>query len=573
MTPSTAANGAPVPLVVSIGIVRDVDDEWTDVRMISAQAEEEMVDHLSRGPVSILVFGPLLPVSEAHRILHRCSIEFGGRCPRCIVSGVGTHTTLFQDGIDDDVVYYLSRGPLSRSELRALIRGALGMTALPRHQLAGAFGPGPDVLLELLRRLSLQTNLSDVTAVATEVVTRYITASDVQWLLYDGAAHTLWMGEDGGATDRVESAAAGLVGYVARTGQRVVIARPESDSRYDSEADNPAQIGVLHFLAHPVHGTDGTVAAVIAVSRTEDLAFTPSDLLVLEQIVSAMTPTLCGLLLERSLQARVSTAVAPDDDIYRREAVEHHRRGLVFEGRLLTTSPGWLRLGPAWLVAVAAILFAFISLVRIPEYASGTGVIRPRIEVAVSAPVAGRLDAVEARSGQHVEAGALLGRLVRLSDKGEEPLWAPARGVVTSLDIRTGQLVAAGDRLASVVDESAGYELVAFVPASYESQIAPGMSMFFRINGYSDAAQTASIEAVGPILLNRVEAAHIGGDFVTIPGPVVVVRSRLKEMLLSVSGSKVRYRQGMTGDVDVRIGSTPMLASVVAPLRDVVVSQ
>lgn len=563
------ADGRDMPLVVMMGLARETQERWDGFRVVNASREEDVIGLLSREPIAVLVLGPLLRASDAHRVIRRIGVEFPTRRPRCIVTDVGAQTTLFQDGIDDDSVFYLSRGPLGGRELRALITAATRPARLDRD----ALGSRPDesgAMLDLLNRLSLQTSVTDVAALAAETTARLLEAGHAQCLLYDAATHTLLAGHDDGAGSPLDSAAAGLVGYVARTGHRVILQRPGDDPRYDPEADNPTGQAIQHFLAQPMRGQDGAVLGVITAVRVNEVPFCAGDIGRLEEIAASVAPTLATLLLHRSLQTQLRTsATTADDNIYRREALEHYARGTHVEGRLLITQPAWLRVTPVVLMATCATALAVLIFIRIPDYASGSGVIRPRAEIAVSAPAAGRLDAVEATTGQHVEAGALLGRLIRLTDGGEEPLWAPASGVVSSLDIRAGQLVTTGDRVASIVDESAGYEFVAFLPASYESQLTTGMSMYFRVHDYADAPQVARITAVGPVLLSRADAIKIGGDFLPISGPVVVVRSRLPLTLASSSGKHVRYRHGMTGEADVRLGSSPALTSLMPPLRQV----
>jgi hypothetical protein len=557
-----------MPLVVTMGLGRDAQEEWAGLRVVATSREEDVIGRVSLEPVAVLVLGPLLRASEAYRVMRRLSIEFPNRCPRYIVTGVGPQSTLFQDGIDDDSVYYLSRGPLGGDELRALVTAA---TRPVRSKRERPGGPAHDsgTMLDLLNQLSLQTSVADVAALTAEASARLIATGETQCLLYDAASHTLLAGNEDGTGSPLDSAAAGLVGYVARTGHRVTIERPGNDPRYDPDADNPNGHSIQHFVAQPIRGLDGAVIGVITAARVDDVAFSADEISLLEEVATCATPALTTLLLQRTLQPQVSPfATALDEDVYRREALQHHGRGTIVEGRLLTTQPAWLRVTPIFLMATCAVVLTVLVLIRIPDYASGSGVIRPRAEIAVSAPVAGRLEAVEAATGQYVEAGTLLGRLVRLSDGAEEPLWAPASGIVMNLDIRAGQLVTSGDRVASIVDESAGYEFVAFLPASYEGQLAAGMSMFFRIHDHAEVPQKARISAVGPVLLSRAEATRIAGEFLPIAGPVVVVRSRLPPTLASSSGKSVRYRHGMTGDADVRLGSTSALANLMPPLRE-----
>jgi hypothetical protein len=569
----SARADAPVtrePLVVTIGVARDTGLSWAGVRRVDAVDEGEVLECITQGRVAVLVLGPRLRPADAHRLVRRSATDFPDRHPRCIVSGAGAQAGLFQDTIDDDAIYYLSRGVLGEHELRALvIAAAFGATvARPRLRSEIAAAAGADVLLDTVSRLSLQTDVTAAAALVSDAVRRLAVADDAH-CLFEERTQTLWSREEPIGGERRDSAAAGIVGYVARTGWPVAVARCDADPRFDAECDDPRGGGSAHLVAEPIVGADGAVLAIVSALRREG-QFSPLDRQIVADVAVCAAPILGGLALEQTLRERVIAAASTDDDgMYRREAVEWHAGGGQLEGRLLETAPRWMRMTLVLLVAVSLSVLGVIALIRIPEYASGGGVVRSRSAAAVTAPVAGRVEAIAVAVGQYVEAGALVGRITRLADAVPEPLWSPARGVVVGLERRPGQMVSPGDRVATIVDETAGYEFLALLPATYESHLSPGMPLFFRIHGFADAPQMVRIDEIGPVLLTRSDAAQVAGDFVSMPGPAVVVRSRLPPTLTAASGRSVRYRQGMTGDADVRVSADSGLASLFPALKQV----
>jgi membrane fusion protein (multidrug efflux system) len=560
------------PLVVTIGLEPDTERNWEQMRAFAAHSEDGVMRRVAQDDATVVVLGPLLDASDAYRIIHRCSTDCADRRPRCVVSGAGTQLELFQDGIDGDTVYYLARGALGGTELRTLVAAAAGrrMPLASANSLCDPRGDESDLLLDFLSRLSLQVDLQAVAALLVDTIKRAVDVADAWCLFYDERTHTLSSQEGAGGEPRRESAATGLVGYVACTGQSVVVARPQDDPRYDPDTDHPVRNPAAHFSAQPVPGLAGGVLGVVAAIRTYDTAFSAEELRRINQLVTCAVPTFVTLLLQRSLQERVSDeAASGDTDLYRREALEHRARGDAPEGRLLDSSPSWLRLTPVFLMGAAVVLVA-AAFIRIPEYATGSSVVRPRAETVVNAPWPGRIDAIDVTVGQRVEAGASLGRLVPLSGDGEERLWTPVGGVIAGIHMRPGQPVTSGDHLASIVDESAGYELVAFLPASAKSQIVVGMSIAFKIHGHDDVPQVGRIDGVGPVLPTATDASGVVRDLPpTAAAPVLVVRSRLPAAIADVSGAVLRYGAGMTADARVQVASEPALVSLMPALRRV----
>jgi hypothetical protein len=409
----------------------------------------------------------------------------------------------------------------------------------------------------------MQADLPNACGLLVDVLRGLNVADAGQCLVYDDSTHTLWStDEDSDSTPRA-SAAAGLVGFVARTGEPVALLHLEADPRYDHDADGPPR-GRTSFVAEPMTDADGTVLAVVTAVRHSAGPFSTADVGLIRRLVACSAPVFSSLRQQHTLKQRVlahtSSALA-DLDLYRPEALRHQLEAGSGCGRLLQTSPPWLPWIPPVMLAAIALSVGALGLVRIPAYVKAEGWVRARQEVVVEAPTTGHVDAINVKEGQRVEAGTLVGRLSGASDAKEYAMKAVAGGVVAHVWALPGQWLSPGDRIASIVDEAAGYEFIAFAPASYESEILQGMSMVVRIRGYADSPQTFQVDEVGPVLMNRSDAARRGGEAMRLTGPTVAVRSRLRPDFFRWSGRSIHYSPGMQGDVDVRLSAESVLRS------------
>src|SRR5262249_29617510 len=153
---------------------------------------------------------------------------------------------------------------------------------------------------------------------------------------------------------------------------------------------------------------------------------------------------------------------AASDGLYRHEAVTAFQTANAPTTPLLVTYPTWLRLSVRAVIAAFVVFMALAVVFPLPEYATAPAV------------------------------------------------------------IRTG---AAGAPTATALTNEGPYEVVAFVPAQYSSQLQPGISMIVRLHG-SKIVQRLAVEAVGPRVETRAGLRGYGGDTLRWSDPVIVVRSR-----------------------------------------------
>ena len=65
-----------------------------------------------------------------------------------------------------------------------------------------------------------------------------------------------------------------------------------------------------------------------------------------------------------------------EEDIYRKEALEHYQKGAQRQGTILRISPRWLNAAFWVLCGFGVVAVFFVSLARVNEYATGPAVIR-----------------------------------------------------------------------------------------------------------------------------------------------------------------------------------------------------
>jgi membrane fusion protein, multidrug efflux system len=143
-------------------------------------------------------------------------------------------------------------------------------------------------------------------------------------------------------------------------------------------------------------------------------------------------------------------------------------------------------------------------------------------------------------------------------------LRAPHAGTVADVWARTGQLAAPGIPLLSLVRDSAPLQVTGVLPARFRPMLAPGQQMTLELEGYPQVRHRLRVgqiseQAVGPAQVQRmlgIEAA----DSLSLSGPSVVVTGLLEERQFPFLGQRYRFHDGMTGTLEVRVGTQPLWA-------------
>jgi membrane fusion protein (multidrug efflux system) len=552
--------------------------QWESLRIIEAADAEDGLRYLDQEDVAVLALGPRLPPDEARAILARSVVEFPGNCNLNIVAGVGASADLFQEFIDDDRIFYLSRGPLSDAHLRSLVVAAASRFRAGQESAEEVLSAeAKDRLVEFCARLSVQPDAATAGSLLAEAAREEFGADTVQCLLYDSEKQVLTSAD--GTEPRVETAAAGLAGYIARTAESIRLDRVGDDPRYDVEADNPGGRVDACFLAEPLFGPRNAVIGVVSAVRSEGSPFSAEDAHRMASLAACAAPTLGALLFQSHAQTVLQEqahAAGTHLDIFRQEALDFQTKNWDQEGDVLQSVPAWLRKTHWLTIALVVCGLVYMVLAKVDETATGPVVVRARSKIALTATTGGLVRSVEVAAGDRVRMGDLLLRfydapgstsLERL--KGQ--LRAPADGLVSDILVRPGQQVGSGDQVASIVDESAGYELIAMLPGSYAPQIHPGMDIVLKLVGYPDSHEVVAIERVGTEIVGPHEAARYAGrestDALTVAGPVLIVRSTPPPKF-SAGDRSYAFHDGMTGEGEVRVRSERMIVSLVPGLEN-----
>jgi membrane fusion protein (multidrug efflux system) len=615
-----------LPTVLVVGsmagsdIARQIASFATVEQVEDAEAALECLDQRH---VTVLVCGEHLPGTSAADFLQRVVTRFPQAGTVNVVLAAGEVREAFQELVDEDELFYLSSEPLPVSEIGSVIRGAIDhheVRRQPRPESRWQDSGAAAHVLDMMRNLARAEGIKEAAPLIAETVVEIMIAERVHLLLYDPIEETLSAINDD--EERVESAAAGLVGFVARSGSSVLVPEARSDPRFDQEADDPPGSGDEQLLVVPVVDSSRRVLVVLVAVRSSDQPrFSQDERDRLRLLAGQLTPVFQHLTLKSELEAVTTRDVAAmqkqSADIYRQEALEYHEAHGV-EGRLLDLSPAWTR-WTYWLVlTITMVGLAYICFGRIHEYAEGPAVVRVTGRAEVIAAAAGTVTAVEVSAGQKVAPGDLLVRLydaqelaslerirrefdlqliASLRDPADESIRrslatlraqkdlaeaqlelreirASSSGTVSDIRVRVGQLLAPGDTAMSIVTDQTAYSIVAFIPGHYRPQMSQGAPLRFEITGYQHAYQMLRVDHIGDEIIGPAEARRFLGpdaDDSMIPaGPAVVVRAQIRTQMFEADRRQYSFFDGMLGTAEVQVRSQSILLTLIPDLKAVV---
>ena len=319
-----------------------------DAERIAAMREHRRV---------VLVFGPGISAEDVAASLEAMLQHAPHTACPSIVLAAEEQLAGFQELIDADRLFYLSRTGLSDRDLNALIDSAL---ALPRVQAS----LDRYLTADQLRRIALAQSVAELADALRAAMSSAVDAERTRCLLYDSERQILWAPND--SSDGY-SAAAGVVSFIHRTGLTVTLPRLGDDARYDLDLDNPGGESADRFLGVAVRAGRGEIIAVLTALRpTPERAFEPLEIAALETVAAHASPYLAAWLVEPEETA------SP----FRRRALRELEQPLSAGPEPLRLESHWMR-AASWLVAAVfvALLLALV-FVRVPRYATGTALVR-----------------------------------------------------------------------------------------------------------------------------------------------------------------------------------------------------
>lgn len=302
--------------------------------------------------------------------------------------------------------------------------------------------------------------------------------------------------------------------------------------------------------------------------------------------------------------------------LFRDRAVLHYAQASHKDGDCLRLSPHWARSVYAFLLIACGVLFAYAVLGRVPEYATGTAVVRLAHVTDIEAPTTGIVEDVAIRNGTRVSRGQVLVRLAAAEEQSvvdnleaeyrqqafasvqandaagaaatlNEVLGAlePARvrlerkiirassdGVVCNLRVRRGRAVAVGDLVLSISPSDTVYELVGLFPGRYAPLLNAGQDLRFHVTGYPHAwCSVAITEVAAEVLASEAIGAILGrslAGLTPVGQPLVLVRAPLRGHSFTSDNGVHPLVSGLQGSAEVRISNDRIIYAVLPWLKD-----
>jgi multidrug efflux pump subunit AcrA (membrane-fusion protein) len=456
-------------------------------------------------------------------------------------------------------------------------------------------------VLSLIRRVALQTDLASSLRVLGNGLAELTDCARVHCLTADPLTGTPWAA--GASPDS-------LSGLTAHQRQQIC-AQPATRCRvYSPDVDDPGGTGREKILTHPIMAGDAVIAVMLAIREEEDPAFTRREGMLLATVAAQVAP-----LLLSAVHAALARAEqrAPDNPLFREEALERYR-SQKRDGALLDLSPRWISHAyPAVLICLGAgLLYGVLG--KIHQYSSGPALIR--IEgTEITARAGGTVVTTYVDPGETVTAGQLLLQLHDDSESAElgevlleyerqlatflfdpasesaktslssiaarrqkakqvldaRAIRAPRDGIVSDLRVREGSRLEAGDYIMTVVSADAMPTLIALLPGHDRPRLRPGMTVQFKIPGYEKTNEKAIIDEVGSEVIGPQEASRYVGnkiaDALTIKGPVVIVRARLRSRTFESRDKVYTFADGMTAQAEASVRKRRVLVALIPALE------
>jgi membrane fusion protein (multidrug efflux system) len=625
--PSTARLPAGLAVLLvgfDAGTIRQLEGRLAG-EVLTAEDADGVCELLAGRQVTVLGLGGEIEGPAARRLLGTVIARHPDPARRHVVLAA-SQPELFQDLVARDQLYYLTAKPPPVDDVLSILESAVERyrSTVSPEQVAAHEAERPDDarrLLELTHQLAGQVEIGRAAGLTAETARELVAAERAHCLIYDPATETLWTRPAAGGEERRESAAAGLVSFVVRTARTVQLESVGEDPRYDPEADNDGGPADDRLLAVPVTSSVGlgeprVLAVLLALRAAARPPFTPRDRDRLQWLAGQVAPIFSRFALQAELDAAPSKpGQAPEAQIFRQEAVEHHLRGFTGQGDVLRISPRWIHWTYRLLLAVFVAALAYVTVGSIHEWSTGVAVVRLEGRTEITATVAGTVTSVAVEPGQRVAAGQLLASLYGAQEAAElerierefelelvnrlrqpadpaiartlgalrgqkqlaaarleeRSIRAPHGGLVSDLRIQTGQHLSPGHVVLTLVGEDTDLNLVAMFPGQYLPLIEPGMPLRFEPHGYRYAYQHLRVERVGDEVVGPAEARRfLGagiGDAVTLSGPVVFVHAELPATTFESDGRIYRYHDGIQGTAEVRVRSESILTTLLPGLK------
>jgi ABC-type bacteriocin/lantibiotic exporter with double-glycine peptidase domain len=318
----------------------------SDAEVTIAAEERDALRHLAAAaPGTLLCLGSNLRAGDAAAFLRRAPAV------RAVVLATGSEPEMFQDFVDADQIFFLSRRPPPLDEVAVLLRGALRHDQ--RRAEDNATGTRGAMLVaraisRVVDRIATEMDLERISGLIGDAARTLTDAGEARFAIYDPLHETLWFRRLDAPEPARNSAAAGLVSFVARTGEALAVDRAGDDPRYDVEADSGGRSSPEErLLAVPVLAPGSvfadTLGVLVATRERTAEAFDDAERQRLEELALQIAPIVRHRISEKQLEEAVAAAddpIAADGaPLYRREALRSYLKGAGEPGRVLELTP------------------------------------------------------------------------------------------------------------------------------------------------------------------------------------------------------------------------------------------
>ena len=527
-----------------------------------------------------------------------------------LFSSAGTASESWNEIVGSGDVFFAASGWPRSGRLGPLVVAALE-SAVFRRAFRELVRPRPDTddgfptfawydAASLGERRAAQNVLRDLAAQAERRMPE-VTATV---LAYDDWAEILLGPHPVHEEEFAESAALGLVAYVARTGTAIMEERVEDTVFFDPELDLVPGAGRA-LLAVPIRDHVGTVFGVLACHAADkDSRLQVGHRQTAQLLASDFAPPLAVLREYDRLQGDVGA----DPSVFRSEAIAEQRRS-ESPSAILNVSERW----GSWIVGgMAAFLLAFgVFLIfgTATEYAEGTAVIHSRGRIPVVANEGGTVAAIHLVPPSEVSPADIIGTLydhaelaqvrrleheyeealVRLLRDPEDPaagtglaalrgaseqaranleerqLIVPVGGVLTDVRVRQGALVTPGQTVATVATGGPGFEIVAAVPGNFRPLLVSGAPVLAELEQFPGIRFHLEAREISPEVISAGEARALLGQLLPTAGDdaaLVLVYADLPRVLTSSGGAEFSLYDGMRGFVRIPVREERLIATL-----------
>lgn len=564
------------PLIVSVGIGERLSErDYLGFRLKETTSIPEVERLLEEDMVAVIVFGPVLKPLQMRSLLLSRSERKAPRSINIILYDK-TPQSAFQDMLDDDMIFYISHVSIAAKQLRSTVDASLRCYTeqLSATKIARPAQDDEEYLSSLCQRLTRKTDLPGVTCAISEELARLLGATKARCLFYDPENEMLYADDSERGLQEAISVVAGVVGYVARTGELVRVESLTKDPRYDPVADNPGETRGAHFIAHAILAADGATIGVLIATRPSYLSpFAEADEKRITKLEKCVAPLLSMFLSDMQKRQSYLDSDGSHRNLFRKEALEF-QNSAESEGKLLRKIPLWLAWSPCFALLFVAVGFAYIFLARVSKVVTGPAVIRTSDTFTIASLRGGVVAALSIKPGDRVIPGELLMTLRGVPDNSgrnitppvQEDVRASTGGFVSGVSIQIGQMVAPGDKLMTLRGQVTTSQVLILLPGSSAPELHVGMPLVLKIESYPHSPEKFTITDIAPDLIEPSEAAWLIGkelpQAMSSNGPLLLVRATLLHDTFVVGSEKLRYQDGMTGQAEIVVSEEPLITTL-----------